>query len=476
MSTVVARLRGCVLCAAAAAAVIAAALAHDARADVLVLDTCVRECSDEDHRLIGAFRRMVASELARPGLAISPGAVLEAVAAFAPRPAIDDPGMTSRQILDDLKLGVEQWVNGRYEQAANQLELGLTAAQRNPALVASDPSLRQLIPRAHVGRAVSLLRLRRPDLARMAIAELVRTLPEQSILDSWGTEAEKVFQLARKDLEALGKGSLVVEVDDPSTLFYINEAGQPHRSMFTAALYPGTYRILVQDASGQSRRFEVPVTPNNTVMLRVRWRRDTQFTSSGDHVGFVFESAAERVNEGEYARHFASRAKSDLVVVIGRIWWRKRPAMIGTIYSASTGGVHRAGVVPITGDATDALRELATFLFSPSKPAPGVTALAVPPWEAPASDAPDASIGLRYPLAWALSAGAIAAGTTMLAVDTGSDQHGYAGYALVGVGLLGGLATTVLYLRRGNATPRSVTAIMVAPTRAGLFAALGGSF
>lgn len=471
MSTA-ARLRGCVLCAVAA---IAGAPAHDARADVIVLDTCVIECSDEDQRRIGAFRR-IASELGRPGLAVKPSAVLEAIDNGIPRSAITNPGMTSRQIIDDLMSGIGHWVNGRYEQAAQQLEKGLGAAKLNPALVASDPTLRQLIPRAHVARAVSLWRLGRRALAKDAIAELVQTLPEQSILDSWGTEADKIFQLARKELEALGKGSLVIEVDDPSTIFYLNEAGQPHRSMFTAALYPGTYRILVQDASGRSRRFLATVKPNDTSMLRVHWRRDTQFSSSGDHVGFVFASAAERVNEGEYARHFASLARSDLVVVIGRARWRKRAAMIGTIYSVSSGSARRVGVVPIAGDEPKAMHELATFLFSPSKPAPSAIALAAPPWEARASDATAPALGIRYPLGWALSGGAIAAGAAMIATDSSSAQRSHVGYALVGAGLVGGITTTVFYLRRGNTTPRPMTTVMLVPTRGGLFAGVDRQF
>ncbi len=467
------RLRGCVLC---AVAVIASPAARDARADVIVLDTCVIECDDEDRRLFGAFRRMAASAFDRPGLAITPSDVLDAIGDGMPWPAGTDPGMTSHEIIEDLKLGIEHWINSRYEQAATQLEEGLGSARLHPVLVASDAVLRQLIPRAHVGRAVSLWRLGRHVAAKDAIAELVRTLPEQSILDSWGTEADKIFQLARKELEALGRGALVVEVDDPSTIFYINEAGQPHRSMFAAVLHPGTYRVLVQDASGRSRRFHATIRPNGTAMLRIRWRRDTRFSSSGDRVGFVFESAAERMSEGDHARHFASLAKSDLVVVIGRIRWRKRAAMIGTIYSVSDGSAYRVGVVPIAGDEPNAVRALATFLFSPSEPVPSVTELAAPPWESLASDAPDTWLGIQHPLGWALSGGAIAAGATLMATDSNSAQRGYLSYALVGAGLVGGIVTTIWYLHRGNAKSPPMATAMVVPTRAGLVAGVGWQF
>jgi hypothetical protein len=406
----------------------------------------------------------------RPNLVATPSDVLETIGDGVPWPAAIDPGMTARKVIDDLKSGIEHWINGRYEQAASQLEEGLATAKHNPALVASDPTLRQLIPRAHVGRAVSLWRLRRRALAKEAIAELVRTLPEQSILDSWGTEADQIFQLARKELGALGKGALVVEVDDPSTIFYVNEAGQPHRSLFAAALYPGTYRIFVQDARGQSRRFHAIVEPNDVAMLRIQWRRDTRFSATGDHVGFVFESAAERTNESAYARHFATLAKGDLVVVVGRVRWRERAAMIGTIYSVESGAAYRVGVVPLAGDEASAVRGLATFLLSPSQPAPGVTSLAAPPWEAATSDVSVPVLGVQYPLGWALSGGALAAGAVLIAI--GDEEHarrGSAGYMLVGIGAAVGIATTLFYLRRSGA-PRAMAAVGPTSSDRGLLA------
>jgi hypothetical protein len=417
---------------------------------------------------------MLAKELDRPGLVVSPSKVL-AVMDGAPRSALEDPTASAPQIIDKLKLGIEHWINGRHESAESQLDVALYQARHNPALVVSDPTLRQLIPRAHVARAVSLLRLRRTEQAKLAMAELVRTLPEQSILDSWGTEAEKIFQLARKELEAQGKGTLVVDVDDPATIFYLNEAGQPHRSMLSAALYPGRYRILVQDASGESRRYEITVSPNETTMLRLDWRRELEFSVSGEHVGFTFKTAAERVREGDYARHFASLVRGQLIVVVGLVRWRKHLAMIGTIYRVDSDEPHRIGVVPLTGDQTQALHDLAAFLFSPSTPAPSVTQLRSLPWEPRTADAQEL-IELRYPMGWVLSAGAVAAGAVMVAVDRDSAPRVSAGYTLLGFGLLGGITTSVFYLRRSGAGPKPTTAMMLTPAHNGLFAGLSASF
>jgi hypothetical protein len=449
---------------------IALTSAGEARAVVIALDTCVGKCTEEDQRLVRAFRQVLASTTQ---VTATPSDVMQAISDGMPRSALLTPSMTARALADGLKLGIDHWVGGRYAEAENQLADALISVRVNPVLVTSDPILRQLIPRAYVARAVSLWRLGHRTTAQGVIAELVRTMPEQSILDTWGSEADKIFQLARKELEALGKGSLVVEIDDPNTIFYVNEAGQPQRMMFTGMLYPGPYRILVQDANGRNRLFHIKVEPNSTSMLRIRWQRDLQFSTSGEHIGFVFESAADRVHEGEYARHVASLAKATHAVVFGRVRWRNGPALIATIYRASDSSVVRAGVVSLQRDEDSALRQLADFLSSQLANTPRVTRLAAPPWD-PAGTI-DHGLGLRYPLGWGLGAVALTAGVALRVTADDSARRTHAGYALIGAGLAAGLATTVLYLRRSNDAPQSITAAVV-PMRSGLLVTLGGSF
>jgi hypothetical protein len=188
--------------------------AGEARAVVIALDTCVGKCTEEDLRLARAFRQVLASTTQVTAI---PSEVMQALSDGMPRSALLPPSLTARELADRLRLGIDHWVSGRYADAENQLADALISVRVNPELVTSDPILRQLIPRAHVARAVSLWRLGHRTIAQEVIAELVRTLPEQSILDTWGTEADKIFQLARKELEALGKGSLVVEIADDST-------------------------------------------------------------------------------------------------------------------------------------------------------------------------------------------------------------------------------------------------------------------
>lgn len=277
-----------------------------------------------------------------------------------------------------------------------------------------------------------------------------------------GTEAEKIFQLARKDLEAQGKGSLLVEVDDPDAIFYINEAGEPHRSIFAATLFPGRYRVFVQAASGASRRYEIAVTPHETTTLRLEWQRELEFESSEERVGFSFRTAATRSHEGEYARRLAAMAGTQTIIVVGTVRWRKRPAMIGTIYRVGADEPDRIGLAPLASDQIQALQDLATFLLSPSSPARTVIPLRALPWE-PRPDAGQDRSLLWYPVGWAVAAGATAAGTGLVVSDPSLRPS--AGYLLLGLGLAGGITTTIFFLRRDRA--RSATAVQLGPARAG---------
>jgi tetratricopeptide (TPR) repeat protein len=380
-----------------------AATGRPARGEALVLDACMKQCDAEDLRAIGLFRYALQSGPRRGDVIAEVPEVIERLGPSAPFSGIDDPRLTVAALTEHLKIGIASWAGGQHKEAAQRLATALAEAADNPATVVSDPTLRQLIPRAYVGWAVSLMRLNRVDEAKQAIAELVRATPGTSILDSWGTEADRIFQLARKELAARGTGTLAVEVDDPSAIFYLDEAGQPHRTELEAELLPGTYRVFVLDALGRSRRYRVDVAPHRRTALEIDWRHDTYVEATAlprrvriethqgldfeatlvprqPRIGFTFPSYAERRLEGDYARRIAARAHSERVAVIGRIRWKGRPAVIGVLYRPGRSEAARVGIVPIA-DEPDTERELAEFLFGPEVVSPGVIALAAPPWE-----------------------------------------------------------------------------------------------
>ena len=198
------------------------------RADVLVLDACMKECNEADLKAIGNIRRVIETELRNPYQIASPEAVLQRLARRVPFPAVQDPLLTTEKLESHLRDGIDKWSAAHInlprenEEAVESLKIALAEAMDNPAIAFSHPRLRPLIQHAYIGMAICLLRLKRLAEAKSAIADMVRAPPDTSILDLAGTDADRVFQQSRSDLLARGTGSLTVQVDDPNVKFYLN--------------------------------------------------------------------------------------------------------------------------------------------------------------------------------------------------------------------------------------------------------------
>jgi hypothetical protein len=459
-----------------------------ARASVLVLDACMKQCDADDLRAIGLVRLALQTAPKRTDMIADVHSVIDRFGSNVPFLAIEDPRLTVTALTEHLKLGIASWAEGRHKEAAEHLATALAEAAENPAIVVSDPTLRQLIPRAYVGWAVSLTRLNRVEEAKQAIAELVRATPETSIRDSWGTEAERIFQLSRKELAARGTGTLTVQIDDSSAIFYIDEAGQPHGTMFTADVLPGIYRVFVLDTTGRSRRYRVEVVPHHRTVLDINWHRDSclevrpeprrvrietrhgldfeaTMSPRQPRVGFTFSSYEERRREGNYSREIAAKTKSDLVAVIGRIRWKGDPALVGVLYQPGMTEPARVGIVPLVGEP-EAERTLADFLSDREPEVPGVTSLAAPPWERlPAVEGDGRHIDLDYVLGWTLGLGTIAGGGVLVALADDSPTR-VSGFVVGGLGVAL-VALTTGYYWRSRSRP-SVPILSVMPTASGV--------
>jgi hypothetical protein len=425
----------------------------NAGADVLVLDVCIKQCDESDLRVIDNIRRVFQTDQRTSYLIAAPEDVLFRIGRNAPLPGAQDPLLTVEKLEKMLKDGLDKWASAHVnntkenEEAAKCLAAALAMAVENPAIVFSDPRLRLLIQRAYIGWAISLVHLKRAAAANEAIADMVRATSDASILDSWGTDAESAFQLSRRELIARGVGSLTIEVDDPNVVFYFNATGQPHKGVFAAqAMLPGVYQVFMTDPSKRSRRFSVEVVPRGHAVLNVDWRRDTAFevpSSTAKRIGYTFSSFAERRYEANYASHVATQVPGSLVVVVSRIMWEGKQAMIGAMYGPDA-VPFRAGVV--LGTDLASARDLGAFLTTSKKPAPSVIPLTTLPWVDPsptlthADDARLPSLGK-----WCLAGGiaAIVAGSGLYALDKNGDRNtapyglalGVAGVAAVGVGV-----------------------------------------
>jgi hypothetical protein len=276
--------------------------------------------------------------------------------------------------------------------------------------------------------------------------------PQPSILDTWGTLPDKVFQLSRDDLQARGTGSLSIQIDDPNAVFYLDAAGQAHRSAFAAEMLPGVYQVFVTDTAKRSRRYRVEVAPRGHTVLNIDWRRDStlevsvpRFASTGEplptrrpRIGFTFSSFAERRFESGYASSVAEQVPGSLVLVVGRIIWDGKDAMIGAMYAPDQ-PPSRVGVV--LGNDLDAARDLAKFLMT-DQAAPGVTRLAAPPWDPSSAQGGGRLSSSATRILIGAGAVATAAGASLYAIHGGLGRHtaaygvglGIVGVAAVGVG------------------------------------------
>jgi hypothetical protein len=419
-------------------------------ADVLVLDACMEKCNEADWLAIHNLRLAFQSEIQNRALIASVDSMIWRLGDKVPFPGIDDADLTVETLAKHLKDGINKWIGGEYENAAKTLKMALAEAAMNPAIVVADPTLRPLIQRAYVARAVSLFRLDRKDEAKDAIADLVRMTPQPSILDTWGTIPDKVFQLSRQDLQIRGTGSLSIQISDPNAVFYLNAAGQPHRSAFAADMLPGVYQVFVTDTAKRSRRYRVEVIPREHTVLTIDWHRDStlevsvpRFTSTGQplparrpRIGFTFPSFEERRFESALAGSVAEQVPGSLVLVVGRVMWDDQDAMLGAMYAPNQPPV-RVGLVH--GNDLDAARDLVKFLMT-DQPAPGVTRLAVPPWDPSSAQEGGRLSSSTSRILIGAGAGAIAAGVSLYAINRGLGTHTAAygvGLGIVGVAAVG---------------------------------------
>jgi hypothetical protein len=401
-----------------------------ARAHVLVLDVCMGACTDDDWRAIDNLRHVLHDEVKNSALVASVEDMVDRLGNSVPFSGIDDASLTAQQLTKELQDGIGLWTAGEHAAAARTLKKALAEVVLNPALVAADATLRQVVQKAYIARSVSLYRLKRtkdrrdeardPRVieAKEAMGDMVRMTQETSIQDLWGTNPDYVFQMSRNDLIARGTGTLSIQINDSSAVFYLHPAAQPHKGAFVGEVFPGVYHIFVTDAQNRSRRYRVEVVPHGNTVLNVDWRRDARFEVREPHpgfdgqpwsqrarIGFTFSSFAERRREADYAGDVAMQVPGSLAIVVGRIKWEGKDALIGALYAPEQ-PASRVGVA--LGNDLGAARDLAFFLNT-DKPSPHVIELTAPPWDV----SPGAAAhGLSHPGRWII----IGSGTAAVAI------------------------------------------------------------
>jgi hypothetical protein len=406
----------------------------------------------------------------------APAAIRARLGDLLPRSGVGDPGLKIGDLVARMDAGYKTFKAGKYSEASEQLQAALTLALRNTALLV-DQAHRDTLMNGLVALAMSRQRLKDPNGAAEAIRELARSFPNQEavIRAAYGSEPASRYADAEKELDARGRGTLVVDVNDPTAVIYVDEWDHPQNATFEAQLLPGTYRVLVRMPGTDGRRYDALVEPNRTTHLSVDLKFDAAINVTDASAGLAFDSERDRDRYAlDYARRLAAMldAGNRLVVLASLTTWHERRAIEAIMYRLDTGAVVRRRVVPLDGhDDAGKLRALAHALLNSDFTDPWVLAPTDRESQPRASQAERDSSPLLA--GWVLTSVAItAAATGGVLLYKHSSSSTTPGYACLGAGVALGAVATFLFLHdRGDGH-----AVTVTPTDAGASVSVGWRF
>jgi hypothetical protein len=463
---------------------------------------------------VGAFL----NELSKLGYVANPRDVIDRLGNQAALPAIANPKLTAQKLLALLTKAHTLWTKAPdFAKLAPVLAEAVTTALANPALVVTDPSIRDALQNALLDLSLVYGKLKNDSRFSASaeqlkkssdemMAEWIRTFRNKVIPQSLGPEAEKMYIRVGKERNKLGRGVLSVSVDDSNVLLYVNEAIQS-RLQPIADLVPGPYRVLLMGPNDDARLFIVEVLPNQTTRLDVQWAVSSNLSAESSSVAFVFTSNTHPEASTLACRLASATGNSSGGVVltsmttIGQTW-----AIRAWLYDARTCQLIREGqVVFYAAVNAKGGRALARFIALRARDPDVIVAADVDPTKFQVTDREGEGTTKASPAApmvattstprnwwaWGATAGSAAAfviGGYGLYRHYGmcgqpgpvacpyyyaySDLVGYGG---VSAGIALGAFATYLFLRHDAPGSRAST-ITIAPLRAGAYVGLAGRF
>jgi len=294
------------------------------------------------------------------------------------------------------------------------------------------------------------------------------------------------------ELGGQGRGSLAVDVDDERTVVFVNERYAGVGDVKVTDLYPGRYRVLVQQGDSLGRVHLVGVEPGATATLALSWEFDSSLRT-GRTAWLEFPDEAARAEaEARMAVRVARSVGATSVVVLGIRDNRGRRSVVGAVYSADSTRPLRSGAVAVEPAPPAAERlvalgrllagdEAAADLVAPLGDLAGASG-------GPADTAPDGR-PLRIWKWVALGGGvaAVAAGATLIAIherglmEDGSRNPSARNTRTAGIvsaaagGLLIGAGVVMLVLDRpGAGSPERSAAVV--PVDGGAAFVVAGRF
>ncbi|HWO22239.1 MAG TPA: hypothetical protein VNO30_25950 [Kofleriaceae bacterium] len=414
------------------------------------------------------------------------------------RPGIVAPALTLASLIARIDEATQLLARRSYEAAAAKLESAIADAHENAALLVADPARSQpAMMNAWIGLSTCRFRLKDLDGAERAMQEAARSFPNQepSVRHGYGMEPAERYQAAVKQLQARGTGKLIITVNDPSALIFVNERDRPQNAIFEADVLPGPHRVLVQLPGTTGWRHDVVVAPGEKAELQIDVRFDVAVVISDAWVGLTFPNAeAARRNLLPYVARLVQPAEDLGLIAVSLTTWNGRPAVVASLYRIDTGARLRSHAVMLDGrDDAARLRTLAHVLVDSGAAAlfaehARIAAIsdpfAPPPIARPA--APRAPSRAKWPLLGG-AALLVGAGFALVHFDNqdrcGTDcptiyptkPFGYGSFAAAGLMAVG---AGYLFYRDARARPASeeLAAIGLAASPSGIFVTAGRSF
>jgi len=329
-----------------------------ASADILIESYRDDRPADAD-RILGPIR----DELDKAGVKVHPVDVIAAAGEQLPLPGASDPALGPSYPADpsgQVEMGTNQVFRGDYDAGLATLEGVLKAAQQNPGLVVADTSSPTWLTKAYAAIAFAHLRNHHLDAATEAVAEQIRSFPENPIGRIVGPDVATLSETVRKALEGAPHGTLRIIVSQPDVQIFLDEhARGSGRAVLKLA--NGSYRLLLVRA-GIARRYPAVVVPGRTTDLAIDWDADAAFSATGQWIGFVWPRGQGDKTEVAISRyvHGAPRHDAFVVSIVQR---NARRFITGEIFEKQTGALVRHKAIVLGHDDDRCGRALAQYLL-----------------------------------------------------------------------------------------------------------------
>lgn len=332
------------------------ALAAPSTTPTIVLESNVGERPSNMHEIIAPLF----DALEGYGFTVKPTTIAKLLGPRAPRPGILDRGKTATAIAQQIETGLDAFRAGRFNEAEDALKIAIQFIKRNPALWVLDGSNASLTYIAFVKLAVAQAQNGHGEESFATMMDLLRMSSTPVTQTDYGQRAERIYKGAQKLAQAMGRGSLVINVSDSHAVIFVEGAFRGIGKVAVGDLLPGLRHMFVQVGT-DGRQYEIEVPPNDERSIDINWPIDSTLMVDEQSAGFTFANQSESLKEGVYARQLARQWACEKVIVVGLTRLEGNLEVVGTVYPADGSAARRASVAVSEREA--GMQSLARFLF-----------------------------------------------------------------------------------------------------------------